>query len=110
MWTDGTTIYSYNLPILTRTEGRLWIAKGSAPTKTTAQHMGGVGSLLAMEHLDNVFAIQGVPCEVVKKLANATDEEREILIIEHFDTPVAKVPEVKTRKRRKAKQVEAVAA
>lgn len=47
--TDGTTIFSYRMPLAVRTGPKTAIVSNSSPSVTTSCHLGGVRYLLAME-------------------------------------------------------------
>jgi len=44
--TDGTTIFSYAMPIARRVAGEVHVLGGRGPTVTTSQHLGQVRALL----------------------------------------------------------------
>lgn len=87
VWTDGTTIYSYRLPLVTRTMGRIWIAEGgrSLYTQTTTIHRNNLDTLIALQHLDRSNVIHKVKTDVLRRLVGAHEDERESVIAETVD-------------------------
>jgi hypothetical protein len=73
LWTDGRVVYSYDMPIAcTDKDGEiLVIARGyKAPSNTTAQHIGGVRTWIAINCGNGV---QETMPDVIKNCAKNTE-------------------------------------
>lgn len=91
IWTDGQVIYSYNMPVVVRTFGRIWVAKADpgAYTKTTAQHRNGLAWLVKEHHLEMMNIIHEVAAEHVKQAAEGGDALEEViaLVVDKVEAP-----------------------